>query len=574
MGLDLLIRNGTIVDGSGSARYQGDVGVQGGRIVEIGRLRSAAERVIDADGLIVAPGFVDGHTHMDAQVAWDPIGSCSCWHGVTTVIMGNCGFALAPCRPEEREWFARCLTAVEDIPTEAMLTGIDWTWETFPEYLATVDRLPKAINYGAYIGHSALRMYVMGKRALSETATEDDLARMAAAVREAIRAGAMGFSSSRSTTHVTPDDTPVPSRIADWSEVDRLVGVMGELGAGIFQVGPDISGGAPQRAFLARLKRVALESGRPVMFGTISSRQGVDPNPWTYQLEYLDECAAAGARVWGQTGTRSINAIFSLKSYLPFDVLPAWRELRRLPLAEQKRRLADPATRRTLIAEEAYMKPRDNVFQGGGSATTDPRRPDYDNLYAMKDVEWNDPTVAQLAAAQGKHPVEVMIDLALANDNQVFVQPLVNEHPDHLLGMLRHPRTLATFSDSGAHVCQEMGSSLQTHMLSYWVRAKGAFTLEAAVRKLAFDNAAAWGLADRGLLRTGYRADLVLFDAARVKPAMPTVESDLPGGARRLVQKAEGIAATIVNGEVTLENGTPTGRLPGVLLRGPGAAAA
>jgi N-acyl-D-amino-acid deacylase len=571
MSLDLLIRNGTIVDGSGAAGYPGDVAVQAGRIVEIGRVRSAAERVIDADGLVVAPGFVDGHTHMDAQVAWDPIGSCSCWHGVTTVIMGNCGFALAPCRPEEREWFARCLTAVEDIPTEAMLAGIDWTWETFPEYLATVDRLPKAINYGAYIGHSALRMYVMGKRALSEPATEEDLARMTAAVKDAIRAGAMGFSSSRSTTHVTPDDTPVASRIAEWSEVDRLVGALGELGAGIFQVGPDISGGPAQRAFLARLMRVALESGRPVMFGTISSRQGVDPNPWTYQLEYLDECAAAGARVWGQTTTRSINAIFSLKSYLPFDVLPAWRELRRLPLAEQKQRLADPATRRALVADEARMKPRDNVFQGGGAATTDPRRPDYDNLYAMKDVDWDDPTVAQLAAARGQHPVEVMIDLALANDNQVFVQPLVNEHPDHVLGMLRHPRTLATFSDSGAHVCQEMGSSLQTHMLSYWVRARQAFTLEQAVRKLSFDNAAAWGLADRGLLRAGYRADLVLFDPAQVRPAMPTVEADLPGGARRLVQKAEGIAATIVNGEVTLENGKPTGRLPGLLLRGPGA---
>ena len=572
MSLDLLIRNGTIVDGSGAARYEGDVAVQDGRVVEIGSIRSAAERVIDADGLIVAPGFVDGHTHMDAQVAWDPIGSCSCWHGVTTVIMGNCGFALAPCRPEEREWFARCLTAVEDIPTEAMLAGIDWTWETFPEYLATVDRLPKAINYGAYIGHSALRMYVMGKRALSEPATEEDLARMTAAVKEAIRAGAMGFSSSRATTHVTPDNTPVASRIAEWSEVDRLVGAMGELGAGIFQVGPDISGGPAQRAFLARLKRVALESGRPVMFGTISSRQGVDPNPWIYQLEYLDECTAAGAHVWGQTTTRSINAIFSLKSYLPFDVLPAWRELRRLPLAEQKARLADPATRRALVAEEARMKPRDKVLQGGGAATTDPRKPDYDNLYAMKDVEWNDPTVAELAAARGQHPVEVIIDLARANDNQVFVQPLVNEHPDHVLGMLRHPRTLATFSDSGAHVCQEMGSSLQTHMLSYWVRAKQAFTLEQAVRKLAFDNAAAWGLADRGLLKAGYRADLVLFDAARVKPAMPTVEADLPGGARRLVQKAEGIAATIVNGEVTLENGKPTGRLPGALLRGPGAA--
>ncbi|HKX00902.1 MAG TPA: amidohydrolase family protein [Methylomirabilota bacterium] len=572
MGLDLLIRNGTIVDGSGAARYRGDVGVRDGRIVEIGRVGSVAEQTIDADGLIVAPGFVDGHTHMDAQVAWDPLGSCSCWHGVTTVIMGNCGFALAPCKPEEREWFARCLTAVEDIPTESMLTGIDWTWETFPEYLANVDRLPKAINYGAYIGHSALRMYVMGKRALDQVATEDDLVRMEAAVEEAIRAGAMGFSSSRSTTHVTPDNTPVASRIADWTEVDRLVGAMGRLGAGIFQVGPDISGGPAQRAFLSRLKRVALESGRPVMFGTIASRQGDDPNPWTYQLDYLDECAAAGARVWGQTTTRSINAIFSLKSYLPFDVLPAWRELRRLPLAEQKARLADPATRRALVAEEARMKPRDNVFQGGGAATTDPRRPDYGNLYAMKDVEWNDPTVAELAAARGQHPVEVMIDLALANDNQVFVQPLVNERADHVLGMLRHPRTLATFSDSGAHVCQEMGSSLQTHMLSYWVRAKQAFTLEQAVRKLSHDNAAAWGLADRGLLEAGYRADLVLFDAERVRPAMPTVEADLPGGARRLVQKAEGIAATIVNGVVTLENGRSTGRLPGVLLRGAGAA--
>ena len=571
MGLDLLIRGGTIVDGSGAPRYRGDVGVRQGRIVEMGRIGSGAERVVDADGLIVAPGFVDGHTHMDAQVAWDPIGSCSCWHGVTTVIMGNCGFALAPCRPEEREWFARCLTAVEDIPTEAMLAGIDWNWETFPEYLATVDRLPKAINYGAYIGHSALRMYVMGRRALSETATEDDLARMTAAVREAIRAGAMGFSSSRATTHVTPDDTPVASRIADWSEVDRLVGAMAELGAGIFQVGPDISGGLAQRSFLARLKRVALETGRPVMFGTIASRQGDDPNPWTYQLAYLDECAAAGARVWGQTTTRSINAIFSLKSYLPFDVLPAWRELRGLPLPEQRRRLADPATRGRLVAEEATMKPRDNVFQGGGAATTDPRRPDYENLYAMKDVDWNDPTVAQLAAARGQHPVEVMIDLVLANDDQVFVQPLVNERPEQVLGMLKHPRTLATFSDSGAHVCQEMGSSLQTHMLSYWVRAKGAFTLEEAVRKLSFDNASAWDITDRGLLKTGYRADLVLFDEARVKAAMPTVETDLPGGARRLVQKAENIAATIVNGEVTLENGKATGRMPGALLRGPGA---
>jgi N-acyl-D-aspartate/D-glutamate deacylase len=571
MGLDLLIRNGTIVDGSGAARYRGDVGIEGDRIVEIGRIRSVAERTIDADGLIVAPGFIDGHTHMDAQVAWDRLGSCSCWHGVTTVIMGNCGFALAPCKPQAREWFARCLTAVEDIPTEAMLAGIDWSWETFPEYLATVDRLPKAINYGAYIGHSALRMYVMGPRALTDKATDDDLSRMTAAVQEAIRAGAMGFSSSRATTHVTPDETPVASRIADWSELDQLVGAMADLNAGIFQIGPDISGGEAQRRFLARLKQLAVATGRPVMFGTLSSRQGDRPNPWTYQLEYIDECVAAGARMWGQTTTRSINAIFSLKSYLPFDVLPGWQRLRQLPLDEQRRRLADPATRRQLIAEEERMKPRDNVLQGGGAATTDPRKPDYANLYVMKGVDWDDPTVAQLAAQRGRHPVDVMLDVALENEDQVFVQPLVNEEPDHVLGMLRHPRTLATFSDSGAHVCQEMGSSLQTHLLSYWVRAKHAFTLEEAVRKLTFDNASAWELNDRGLVRAGFKADLVLFDEQRVKPAMPTVETDLPGGARRLVQKAEGIAATVVNGEVTLEHGKSTGRVPGRLLRGPGA---
>jgi N-acyl-D-aspartate/D-glutamate deacylase len=571
MTLDLIIRGGTIVDGSGMGRYRADVGVAEGRIVEIGRIRSQARRTIDADGLIVAPGFIDGHTHMDAQVNWDRSGTCSCWHGVTTVIMGNCGFALAPCPPDQREWFARCLTAVEDIPLEAMMAGIDWTWETFPEYLATVEKLPKALNYGAYIGHSALRMYVMGKRALSEPATEDDVARMVAAVKDAIRAGAMGFSSSRAGTHVTPDDTPVASRIADWSEIDALVGAMAELDAGIFQVGPDVSSGPTQRAFLRRLKRVALDSGRPVMFGTISTRQGESPNSYRYQLDYLDECVAEGARMFGQTTTKSINAIFALKSYLPFDVLPEWKAVRSLPLAEQKRRMADPAVRARLVADEATMKPRDNVFQGGGAATTDPRKPDYANLFAMRDVDWNDPTVESLARERGTHPVEVMLDLMLANEDQVFVQPLVNEGRDDVLDMLRHPWTLTTFSDSGAHVCQEMGSSLQTHMLSYWVRARQAFTLEQAVRKMTFDNAAAWELNDRGLVRTGFAADLVLFDEATVRPGMPVVESDLPGGARRLVQKAEGIAATIVNGTVAFEDGVATGATGGRLLKGRGA---
>ena len=568
MALDLLIRGGTVVDGSGKARFSADVGIADGRIVEVGRITSNAARTIDADGLIVSPGFIDGHTHMDAQVAWDPLGSCSCWHGVTSVIMSNCGFALAPCKPEDRDWYARCLSAVEDIPTEAMAAGIDWTWETFPEYLATVERLPKAINYGMYIGHSALRMYVMGKRALSEKATEDDMGRMAAAVQEALRAGAMGFSSSRASTHVTPDDTPVASRIAEWEEIDRILAAMAELDAGIFQIGPDIGSGPIHRAFLARLRQVALASKRPIMFGVLATKQGDDPNSWNYQTKYIDDTVAAGGRMFGQGTTRSINAIFSLKSYLPFDVLPAWRPIRALPLAEQKRRLADPAVRRELVAAEARMKPRDSTFQGGGAATTDPRKPDYTNLFALKGVDWDDPTVDQLARARGQHPVEVMIDLSLADENQIYVQPLVNELPDDVLGMLKHPRTLATFSDSGAHVCQEMGSSLQTHLLSYWVRKRGAFTLEQAIKKLTHDNAKAWELNDRGLVREGYRADLVLFEENGIRPCLPTVEKDLPGGARRLVQKAEGIKATLVNGAVAFEDGEATGAYFGHVLKG------
>ena len=569
MTFDLLIKNGTVVDGSGMARYRADVGVTDGRITEIGRIRGPADRTIDADGQIVAPGFIDGHTHMDAQVAWDPIGSCSCWHGVTSVVMGNCGFALAPCKPDAREWYAKCLEAVEDISTEAMLAGIDWNWETFPEYLDTVAALPKGINYASYIGHSALRMYAMGERALEQEATEDDLKLMANAVQEALRAGAMGLSTSRANTHIRPDGGPVASRIANWQEIAHLAGAMAELNAGIFQIGPDVSGGAAQRAFMAELRAVALNSGRPVMFSILSTAQGDKPNPWQYQLEWMDDAVAAGARLFGQATTRSIHAIFSLKSYLPFDVLPRWGEIRALPLEAQKRQLHDPEIRAALIAEEALMKPKGTEFQGGGAATTDPRKPDYTGLFPMLDVKWDDPSIAELARARQQNPVDVMIDMVLENEDLVFVQPLVNEKPDEVLGMLKHPRTLATFSDSGAHVCQEMGSSLQTHLLSYWVREKQAFTLEEAVRMLTFDNASAWEIGDRGLIRTGMAADILVFDEDTIQPALPTVETDLPGGARRLVQKADGISATIVNGDITLQNGIHTGAAPGQLIKGP-----
>ena len=568
MKLDLLLRGGTVVDGSGGDRYVADVGIAGGRIVRIGRIGDPARRTVDADGLIVSPGFVDGHTHMDAQVMWDPLGTCSCYHGVTSVVMSNCGFTLAPCRPSDRQWYADSLAYVEDISTDAMAAGIDWTWESFPEYMAAVERRPKALNHAMYIGHSGVRMYVMGRRALTDQATDEEIGRMARLVQEGIRAGAVGFSTSLSHTHMTPAGTPVASRIAAWDEIERIVAAMAEIDAGIFQIGPNILNRTENLAFLERMRGFALTHGRPVMFGLISTRQGDDPMRWPDMARVIDETNAAGGRMFGQGTTRSINAIFSLKSYLPFDVLPAWKAIRSLPLDEQKRRLRDPALRRELVAAEASMKPKDNKLQGGGAATTDARKPDYGNLYALEGVDWDDPTVQELAVARGRHPVEVMIDLCLENENQIYVQPIVNESRDDVLQMLRHDHTLATFSDSGAHVAQEMGSSLQTHFLHYWVGKRGAFTLEQAVKKLSHDNARAFELKDRGLLKEGYKADLLLFEEGRVRPCLPTVETDLPGGARRLVQKAEGIRMTIVNGAVTLENGESTGNFAGEVMKG------
>jgi len=481
---------------------------------------------------------------------------------------GNVPFPLSGLSEADRQWVANSLSYVEDISPAAMAAGIDWTWESFAEYLAAVDRRPKALNHAMYVGHSAVRMYVMGRRALTDVATDDEVQQMVAIVQDALRAGAIGFSTSRTHTHLTPDGTPVASRIADWSEIERIIAAMGALGAGLFQTGPDITSRQDNLAFLERMRGYALTHRRPIMFGIVTTRQGDDPPAWQDQARVIREVNAAGGRMFAQGTTRSINAVFSMKSYLPFDVLPAWKPIRALPIEEQKRKMRDPAVRRELIAAEAAMKPRDNRMQGGGAATTDPRQPDYDNLYALTGVDWDDPSVAALARASGRHPVEVMLDAMIEDENRVFMQPIVNEDRDDILGMLSDDHTLATFSDSGAHVAQEMGSSLQTHFLHYWVNQRKAFTLEHAIRKITHDNAQAFELPERGLVKAGYRADLVLFDADRIRPRLPTVETDLPGGARRLVQKAEGIRAMIVNGAVTLEDGAPTGAYAGEVIRG------
>ncbi len=570
MSYDLIVRNGTVVDGSGLPRYRADVAIAQGRIAAIGKINDTAKETIDADGHIVAPGFIDGHTHMDAQIFWDALGTCSCWHGVTTVVMGNCGFSLAPCAEKDKARVIRNLERAEDISPKAMEAGIKWSWDSFPEYLDAIDRLPKGINYAAYVGHSALRTYVMGERAFADEATSEDVAAMKRELRGAIKAGAAGFSTSRNRNHETPDNRPVASRLANWNEVRELVGVMGELGAGVFELAQEDVERDPERMrdFLDRLQRLALETRVPTTFGVVSARRL--PHTWRRYFQMIDETIALGGRMLAQGTSRWISALLSFETAMPFDRTAVWSDVRKLPLAEQEAALRNPDTRRALLdAARQYMAKPDRAI--GAEA----RKPDFDYLFLFDKPLPPYRSIAQIAKEANRDPLELILDLALERHlKQFFIQPIVNEDQDTVLGMMRHPRSVVTFSDSGAHVSQIMDSSIQTHLLGYWVRERQALTLEYAIRKITFELASFWGLHGRGLIREGNFADLTIFDPETISPAMPTLEYDLPAGARRLKQKSAGIRATIINGEVLMRDGEHTGALPGRLLRGPLAAAA
>jgi N-acyl-D-aspartate/D-glutamate deacylase len=482
--------------------------------------------------------------------------------------MGNCGFTLAPCAEEKKHLVVRNLERAEDISAEAMAAGITWRWTTFPEWLDCLDALPKGINYSGYLGHSALRTHVMGEHAFEREATEDELGAMARELRDAIRAGAMGFTTSRSPIHQTPGGRPVASCLASWDEVRRLVGVMAGMNAGIFELageaaGRDLTDPVAFREYHVRLRDLAVETGRPVTFGTFSRLSA--PDVWRHYMSLLDETAAAGGRMFAQVHSRGLNVVLSFRTQLPFDDLPAWKPFRALPLAEQRARLRDPETRRRLV-EGSHDTP-DRQTLG-----TEARPFPYEWIFLYDTVEGPHPTVADIARERGVEPVEAMIDLALERDlERFFIHPIANEKQDTVLEMMRHPRAVVTFSDSGAHVSQIVDCSLQTHLLSHWVRARQAFTLEQAVRMLTLVPATYWGFADRGLVREGFAADLIVFDPDTIAPEMPEVANDLPAGAPRLVQRARGIAATVVNGEVLLRDGKHTGALPGRLLRGPAA---
>ncbi|MBK7948005.1 MAG: amidohydrolase family protein [Deltaproteobacteria bacterium] len=553
MAFDLVIRNGMIVDGSGLGRYRADVGVAGDRIAAIGRIKERGKQELDAEGLAVTPGFIDGHTHMDAQIFWDPIGANSCWHGVTTVVMGNCGFTLAPSAEKDAMLVVRSLERAEDISGKAMAAGIRWSWTTFAEYLDTIEKLPKGIHYAANIGHSALRTYAMGERAYEETANEGDLRIMQAELRSALAAGAIGFSTSRTHQHRTSDDRPVASRLAAWSEVESLVRTMGEVGRGIFQYVEDPA--PPDRVDARRDELIALsaQTGVPFAVPALLNAKAV--------LPMLDLGTARGARLFGLAHCRGIGTMSSFRTQLPFDRLPVWRELRALPLEEQRARLADRGLVEKLVKSAHESRYGEAV---GGEA----RPPEFERMRVLDAPLPPNPTVAEAARARGVDPVELMIQLALETDlRQFFVQTLSPFDMDDITAILRHPQAVLSFSDSGAHVSQMADASLQTHLLAHWVRALGIFSFEEAIRMITLAPARAWGFHDRGLVREGLLADLNVLDPKTVAPAMPTVVHDLPAGEKRIEQRATGIAATIVAGQVLVRDGQHTGAFPGTLVR-------
>ena len=561
MAFDLVVKDGMIVDGSGLPRYRGDIGVKDGRIAEIGRLNgAAAAETVDAEGRVVAPGFVDGHTHMDAQIFWDPIGTSSCFQGVTSVVMGNCGFTLAPCRESEADLVFRNLERAEDISRAAMLAGIKWRWESFPEFLDVLDALPKGINYAGYMGHCALRTYVMGQRAFTDEATEDDLKKMVHLTKEAVAAGAHGFSTTRSVNHQTSDDKPVASRLATWEEFETLVKAMG---GGMVEVAGEPRGADSDKAralsTMASAK-LAIESGRPITFGLFNRRKM--PGAWRTTFDIIERTVQQGGRMFAQVHSRALNVLLSFETQLPFDKWELWREMRAMPLAEQKKALLDPDMRRRLV--EIASRPYEGPLVRG----TEARPPEWDWIFALDRMQGPHKSMAELARQRNTHPVELMIDMALERDMKFFMtQPVANENQAEALELMKHPRSVVTFSDSGAHVSQIMDSSLQTHLLSHWVRDKQAFTLEEAVKLITCDTATQFGFHDRGLLREGMAADIVVFDPDTVGPRMPEVVCDLPAGAKRLKQKCDGMQATIVNGQVLLRDNEPTGALPGKLIR-------
>ncbi len=569
---DLLIRGGTLVDGTGRAPYVGDLAVKDGVLAAVGEIpaEATAAQTIDAKGMVVTPGWVDIHTHYDAQCTWDPEVSPSGWHGVTTVVMGNCGVGFAPVREEDRKWLIGLMEGVEDIPGAAMTEGMQWAWETFPEYLDALEKTPRAIDVATQVPHGAVRGYVMGRRgAKNEAPSPEDIERMAAIVKEGIEAGALGFSTSRTLIHKGIDGEYVPGTFAEEAEVFGLAKGLEDAGRGVFQMTSNHVDMADEFKWM---KEVASKMGVTVSFNLLQTDE--KPELWRDLLKLLDE--NPDAPIFAQIAGRPNGILMSWAGTAhPFLLYPSYMPLHHLPIEERLAKLREPGMREKIINEKPFSMGEFEDFIMGS----------FTKMYRLGSPPNYEPgpstSAAALAEKENRNPREIAWDWLMENDGKGIIYfPIFNyshANMDALHSLITHPRTRLGLGDGGAHCGVICDASIQSFMLQHWVRDRtrgDKIPLEYIVKTQTSDTADAYGLKDRGRLAPGYRADINVIDMDGLKLHPPEMVHDLPTGARRLVQRADGYRYTICKGEVVFRDGKATGARPGVLIRGPQAAPA
>jgi N-acyl-D-aspartate/D-glutamate deacylase len=561
---DLVLRGGTIVDGSGEEPFLGDLAIQRGRVAQVGHVEGAGREEIDAHGLVVTPGFVDIHTHYDGHASWDNRMQPSSAHGVTTVVMGNCGVGFAPCRREDHDKLIMLMEGVEDIPEVVLKEGLPWTWETFPDYLDFLSTRSFDMDVAAQISHAPLRVYVMGQRGVDrEAATDQDIAEMARIAGEAVRSGALGFSTSRSINHRASDGTPIASLTAAEKELAAIAMALKDAGSGVVQV---ISDFIDDVAEFDIIRGIALKSGRPISFSLLQLPDA--PNRWKKLLAWVDEANRAGAHIKAQVCGRPIGVLLGFElSYNPFSYTPSYAAIARLPFQQKLEQLRLPHVRADILGE----------FPGASNEALARIVRNFDRIYPLGDPPAYEPTqdrsIAAIAAGLGRNPAELVYDMMLAQEGRtILYAPAVNYaegNTDAALAMMQDANTVLGLGDGGAHCGLICDSSFTTYMLTRWAKdPHGRMTLPKAVRALTAETSAAVGLLDRGMISPGYRADLNVIDMEKLALRMPHMAYDLPSGGGRLRQDSEGYVATIVAGELTYRNGVPTGALPGRLVRG------
>ncbi len=560
MTYDIAIRGGEVVDGTGAAPVRADVAISGDRIAAVGNVTGEATRTIDATGKLVTPGFIDIHSHLDGQVMWDPMVSSPCWHGITTVMNGNCGLALAPASPEKLGFLVKLLESVEDIPAEALIAGNRFAGGSFGDYLDMLDGVSLGINVASLVGHVALRYEVMGERSMDKTpASEEDIKQMCTMLDAGMQDGAFGFSTSRSLLHTTPDERHVPGTFAETEELLALGRILEKHGRGVYGSVPPVEVGdlEAHSKEIQWMREVSIATGRPFTFAVVQNRQ----NPELYRelLDQISEANAAGARLHPQTEVRSIGVVVGLPNITPFDQSLAWLALKDLTVPERLAALRDPERRSLLVRE--------------GNAASDETR--LSMIYHLRFEDGNarydfapEHSLWAMAQARGVTPADLFIDMVLESEgNTYFIFPFANYEIDTVGEMLKRPEMLLGLADSGAHVGQICDTSFSTFFLRYWVHEQGLFSIGDGIRKLTGEPAGFFGIQDRGILREGMYADINVFALDALKVHLPEYVHDLPAGAARFIQKASGFDYTLVNGQVFMEKGEHAGGLAGRVLR-------